>query len=239
MFKKFKNRSTEEEIMDDFNLRGEELERTLNVIENINQWLGGDLVLLSGMKEILPKITDRKSRPITILDAGCGSGDSLRAVANWNKKRGYVLNLIGLDANEFTIEIAQKKAVNHPGIQFLAQDIFLENCSFVGVDVVVCGLFMHHLTEEEQLSFLQKCFDSDVKVVLVNDLHRHWLGYYLFQLICFLFRVPHMVKYDGSISILKAFKRSDLQSLMHKAGIKNYDLRWRWAFRYQLIAYNK
>lgn len=238
MFQKFKYRSTEEEIMDDFNMRGEELERTLNVIENINQWLGGDLTLLSGIKKILPKLAKEKQQTITIFDAGCGSGDSLRAIAKWNKNRGYNLNLIGVDANEFTIDIAKEKAKNHTEIQFLTKDIFSDNCSFKGVDIVVCGLFMHHLTETEQLKFIKKCFRSDVPVILVNDLHRHWLGYYLFHLICLLFSVPHMVKHDGLLSILKAFKRSDLQKLMRKAGIKSYSLRWKWAFRFQLIAYN-
>lgn len=239
MFKKFKYRSTEEEIMDDFDLRGEELERTLNVIENINRWLGGDLVLLSGIKKILPQLAPKKSKSITILDAGCGSGDSLRAIAKWNKNQNYDLKLIGVDANEFTVDLAKQKAKNFPEIQFLTQDIFAKTCSFAEVDVVVCGLFMHHLTEQEQLKFIEKCFDSDVRVILVNDLHRHWLGYYLFQLICQIFRVPHMVKYDGSLSILKAFKRADLQKLMQKSGIKNYVLNWKWAFRFQLIAYKE
>jgi hypothetical protein len=48
-----------------------------------------------------------------------------------------------------------------------------------------------------------------------------------------------MVKYDGSLSILKAFKRIDLKKLMLKTGIQHYTLNWKWAFRYQLIAYKK
>jgi len=239
MFAKFKNRAEGEEIMDDFNLRGEELEQTLNVIENINNWLGGNDVLLSGVGKILKKITPLKQEKITILDAGCGSGDSLRALAKWGKKNDYHFNLIGVDANDFTIEIAKKKAKAYPEITFLTQDIFAKECNFQGIDIVVCGLFLHHLTEKEQLQFIQKCFASDVQSILINDLHRHWLGYYLFQLVCAVFRVPHMVKFDGSLSILKGFKRPELMNLLQKAGITNFKIRWKWAFRFEVIIWNQ
>jgi len=240
----FKERADEEEIMDDFNLKGEELEQTLRFLEKVNRFLGGYGVLLTGIEKVLQRIGNltnnfNSDRPITIMDAGCGSGDSLREIAKWNRQKKYSLQYIGVDANEFIVEDARQKSAAFSNMTFQMQDIFSPNFTFEGVDVVVCGLFLHHLTEAEQLKFIAKCFRSDVQVILVNDLHRHWLGYYLFQLICRIFSVPHMVKHDGLLSIRKAFKRSDLQQLMHKAGIKSYSLRWKWAFRFQLIAYNK
>ena len=241
----FKNRGSGEEIMDDFDLKGEELEKTLSFLENINKWLGGYAVLLSGMKKILAKIhqlpaeNSGQTTPITIFDAGCGSGDSLRAIADWNKNKNYPLRYIGVDANEFTIEDARKKSVDYPHMVYRTQDIFSKECSFDGVDIVVCGLFMHHLSEADQIKFIDKCFAAGVQAILVNDLHRHWMGYYLFHIICAVFKVPYMVKHDGLLSILKAFKRPELEQLMQKTGVKCYDLHWKWAFRYQLIAYKK
>lgn len=238
----FNIRASGEELMDNFDLKSEELTETLTFLEKVNLYLGGYSVLLSGIEKVLKEIAPNSKGDLpnlTILDAGCGSGDALRAIAKWNEKRGYSLNYLGVDANEFIVEDARKKSKNFSNMKYLAKDLFSEECSFADIDIVVCGLFMHHLSEEEQIQFMEKCLHSDVQAILVNDLHRHWLGYYLFRLVCKVVRAPYMAKHDGLLSILKAFKRSELENLMQKTGIKIYELRWKWAFRYQLIAYNK
>jgi hypothetical protein len=47
-----------------------------------------------------------------------------------------------------------------------------------------------------------------------------------------------MVKYDAPLSVQRAFKRNELELILEKAGIMNYKLRWKWAFRWQLIIFN-
>jgi hypothetical protein len=44
-----------------------------------------------------------------------------------------------------------------------------------------------------------------------------------------------MVKYDSRLSVLKAFKRKELEQILQNAGISDYTIRWKWAFRYQII----
>jgi hypothetical protein len=46
-----------------------------------------------------------------------------------------------------------------------------------------------------------------------------------------------MVKNDAPLSVLRAFSRDDLNTILTNAGIKNYQIRWRWAFRWQVIVY--
>ena len=71
-----KYRSEQEEIMDDFNLQGEELDLLLNDLRNVNTWLGGTSITIDGIKTL---IADRpKNKTITILDIGCGDGAMLR-----------------------------------------------------------------------------------------------------------------------------------------------------------------
>jgi len=48
-----------------------------------------------------------------------------------------------------------------------------------------------------------------------------------------------MVKFDGSLSILKGFKRPELMNLLQKAGITNFKIRWKWAFRFEVIIWNQ
>ena len=44
--------------------------------------------------------------------------------------------------------------------------------------------------------------------------------------------------YSGFQLFLRAFKKEELISILKKAGIENYSLRWKWAFRWQIIVYS-
>ena len=48
-----KYRTDKEELMDDFSIGGDLLRDTLDKLENINRWLGGNKVTIHGLKTIL------------------------------------------------------------------------------------------------------------------------------------------------------------------------------------------
>ena len=94
---------------------------------------------------------------------------------------------------------------------------------------------MHHFKEAEIIGLFQKMRDDGVKSIVVNDLHRHWLAYSLFNLLCFVFRYPRVAWLDGSLSIRKGFIRSELKNLALAAQLTPIHISWKWAFRFQMI----
>jgi hypothetical protein len=68
-------------------------------------------------------------------------------------------------------------------------------------------------------------------------LHRHPVAYYSIKALTNLFSGSYLVKNDAPLSVLRAFRKKELQNLLLAAGIKNYSLRWKWAFRWQLILF--
>jgi heme/copper-type cytochrome/quinol oxidase subunit 2 len=44
-----------------------------------------------------------------------------------------------------------------------------------------------------------------------------------------------MSKEDGLVSILRGFKKPELEQYSKKLDFKNYSIQWKWAFRYQWI----
>ena len=46
-----------------------------------------------------------------------------------------------------------------------------------------------------------------------------------------------MIKQDGLISILRAFKREELEHMSEKLNLKS-QISWKWAFRYQWIIFS-
>ncbi len=236
IFQKFHHRSSEKEIIDDFSMTGEEVLRTFKTIERVNAVLGGNRILVDGVKQIIRRLPESKD-PIRIYDLGCGSGDGLRAIARWGRKDGVRLELTGIDANAFIVNHAKEQARNFPEIRFLQRDIFDADFTLAGADIITFNLCLHHFTEEENMFLLNKCGAEGVRAVLVNDLHRHWLAYYAFGVFCRLTGANTVARKDGLLSILKGFKKQELQELGQKSGIPSPLVRWRWAFRYEMALF--
>jgi hypothetical protein len=222
------SRSSAAEMMDDFTIEGSVLRDTLDKLETINRLLGGNSVTLKGLKKILLKSS--KTKTITIVDLGCGHGDILRDVAKFGRKNSYKFKLIGIDANNAAIDYAKALSKDYPELSFETIDIFSEDFKKQKYDVVLCTLFLHHFKNNEIIPFLKSTVQKASIGVIVNDLHRHKLAYYLFKMIG-LFIKNKMVREDGLTSVLRAFKRNELEAILTKTGV-NFSIKWKWAFRY-------
>ena len=228
-----KYRSDEPEIMDDFALEGEDLRDALDKIAKINQLLGGNKLTLRGVQSLLTSIS--KSQKITIVDVGCGNGDMLRTISDFGLENDYKFELIGIDANAFTINHARKLSKCYPDITYKCQDIFGQHFVELKYDILLCTLTLHHFKEDE-INKLLTIFNANSNIgIVINDLHRSTIAYRLFQLICIVFRLNKMSREDGLISILRGFKRNELIHFSKKLNFKNYRIKWRWAFRYEWI----
>lgn len=225
-----KYRTEEEEIMDDFSLEGEELRDALDKIASINQFLGGNQLTLQGVKELI-----QTKETITIVDVGCGNGDMLRALANYGNKNNLTFNLIGIDANAFTIDYANKLSKEYPNISYKCLDIFSEAFTQLSFDILLCTLTLHHF-KNNQIDYLIQLFSKQAKTgIVINDLHRNIIAYRSFQFICFIFRLNKMSKKDGLVSILRGFKKQELIDFSERNKLEHYTINWKWAFRYQWI----
>jgi 2-polyprenyl-3-methyl-5-hydroxy-6-metoxy-1,4-benzoquinol methylase len=225
-------RSTAPEIMDNFQMKGEILRDALDKIASINQLLGGNKVTLAGIKELLKG--KPKSTPVRILDIGCGNGDMLRTLADYAAKTGLTFILTGVDANQFTVDHARSLSVGYTNISYECIDIFDQIGQPVNSDIVLCTLTLHHFNEEEILALLGNYAKASIGIV-INDLERSAIAYYLFKALCFVFRLNDMSREDGLVSILRGFKRTDLLFYSKKLNLKSYIINWKWAFRYQWI----
>jgi len=221
--------------MDDFSSNGEMLRDTLDKLASINKWLGGNHVTIDGLKTLLNG--HPKEQPITIVDLGCGGGDLLRDVARFGMRNGYSFKVIGVDANEDTVNYARELSRAYPEISFIHCNIYSDDFQSIEYDIVLTSLFLHHFKDEELEALLSTVLPKVSIGILVNDLHRHPMAYYLFRLLCLVIS-NRMVKEDGLTSILKGFKRQELKMISAQIGAK-YEIKWKWAFRYQWIIQNK
>ncbi len=236
MFVKTSQRTLAPEIMDDLRMEGETLRSTLEQIAQVNQLLGGNNVTLEAISMLMENVPSGKE--VTIADVGCGNGDMLRALARKARKRGWRVKLTGIDANEYTAGYAAVLSSQYPEITYYCMDILDGRFREMHFDIVLCTLTLHHF-EDRQIMKLMSLFRRNSTIgIVINDLHRCALAYRLFQVFSLLTGMGKMAKEDGLVSILRGFKRKEIEELSQKLNFNQYTLKWKWAFRYQWIITN-
>jgi ubiquinone/menaquinone biosynthesis C-methylase UbiE len=229
---KFARRSTEKELMDDLECSGEVLEQTLRELKTINRWLGGNHVTTDGLAKLIKTYPQSSYQ---VADIGCGGGDMIRIMSDWANSKKHRINLLGIDANPHIIEMAKERVMNVDNLGWRVQNVFEPEFSEEKVDIITCTLFTHHFTDEE-LTGLFRVFRKKARLgFVINDLHRHWFAYHSIRLLTRFFSKSPMVRNDASLSVLRAFSRSDLERILTDAGIKKYQISWFWAFRWQIL----
>lgn len=82
---------------------------------------------------------------------------------------------------------------------------------------------------------LEKAFSQAKVGVVINDLQRSKLAYRLFQLYSFFFFKSSIAKHDGLVSILRSFKKRELEHFAKNFVQAKHSIQYKWAFRWQWI----
>lgn len=235
----FSNRSIELEIMDDLNCAGEVVDQTLRELEIINRWLGGNRVTMHAVTKMLKQVEKKSEVPISIADLGCGSGDMLKRIADLGRRQGLSMQLTGIDANPHIIAIARKNCAAYPEISFEAVDVLGNDFRQRKFDIIMGTLFFHHFDDIALVALLTEIKKQAAWGVIINDIHRHWLAYHSIRLLTKLFSRSEMVKFDAPLSVLRAFNRQELESLLSLSGIRTFNIQWKWAFRWEISIHTR
>ena len=101
-------------------------------------------------------------------------------------------------------------------------------------DVVMCSLFLHHLTQINAVRLLQRMREAAAQLVLIDDLRRTICGYWLARLGCRILTRCHVVHVDGPMSVEGAFTTDEAHVLAEKAGLRGASIRAHWPQRFLL-----
>ncbi len=226
-----KNRADEQEIMDDFELPAAELDPVLKGLSNLNAWFGGHAMLIDALEKFPAEANNH------ISDWGCGGGDALKAIACRFAKKRLPVRLTGVDAAAAAITFAKRETAGYDSIDYLQSDVMDPALQTKQFDIIISSLFTHHFADDGWVKLVNNMYRSARRGIIITDLHRHWLPYYAVGFLCRYILRNKTMAFDGPLSVKRSFTRAELKNLLAEAGIKNYQLRWKWAFRWQLIIY--
>ncbi len=223
----FSRRSDEPELMDAVDLSLDEFRECLLSLETINRLT---LAYRPTLQWLRPWLNSQE--PLRILDAGCGGGDMLRQIARnlpAHRVEQQSVQLLGVDLNPWSREVAESIG-SPPCIKYFTGNV-LEFESEQPVDIVICSLFTHHLTNEQLVAFLRWMHGRARLGWFINDLHRHPVPYHFIKFATRVFSRNRLIRNDAAVSVARSFTRPDWRLLQKQAGIDGASTGWYFPFR--------
>jgi 2-polyprenyl-3-methyl-5-hydroxy-6-metoxy-1,4-benzoquinol methylase len=225
-----RQRSYQKELMDRDDIPFDAMAQTLKELNIINTRLGGHAITLQGIKKL-----HTGSSSLVICEIGCGGGDNLVAIHKYCLRKNIPVEFIGIDMNAECIAFAKQQNPQLP-CQWICSDYEKVNFGEHKPGIIFSSLFCHHFTNEQLIDMLQWLTINSRQGFFINDLQRHWLAYYLIKYITKFFSKSYLVKNDACLSVSRGFHKKEWQQLFQQAGISNYTIQWKWAFRWLVIA---
>ena len=230
------NRSDKKEILDNANIPFADIKQNMKELNTINTYLGGHKITIAGLEALIEK--QIVTKPISICEIGCGGGDNIVAINEFCISRNIPVTFIGIDIKPECIAFAKDQHI-FLNVNWITNDYKKVYFSEARPDIIFSSLFCHHFNETELNSMLQWMKQNAALGFFINDLHRHPFAWYSIKWLTSLFSKSYLVKNDAPLSVARGFKKNEWKEILKTAGISNYSLTWKWAFRYLVICRNE
>lgn len=224
----FQKRSEKLERIDTGDYTAAEYDRFLHDIRLVNRFAGDNRAL---KKTLLREIADEDLSGFSVLDVGAGSGELLRVIARFARRTKRKCNLYGLELNARSAAAILEESKDFAEIAAIRGDTFDLPFADDAFDYAICSLFTHHFRDENVARILREMNRVARRQIFVIDLHRHPAAYVLYKIFCAGFRISRLVREDGSLSILRSFKPSELEGLAHKIELGDCSVKRFFPFR--------
>ncbi|MGN6194294.1 MAG: methyltransferase domain-containing protein [Ginsengibacter sp.] len=228
----YKNRSLQKEFLDQTDIPFQDIFLNMEELEFINAHLGGHSITINGFKKLL-----KNRKTVSVCEIGCGGGDNLNVLNYFCKKNHIICSFTGIDINKDCIAFAEENSVIQ-NVNFIVSDY--RNVEFKNdkPDIIFSSLFCHHFSNKELIEMLLWMKKNSTTGFFINDLHRHPIAYRFIKIATNFFFRSYLVKNDAPLSVLRGFKKNEWKKIFQEAGIDNYSIEWKWAFRFLIVAFN-
>ncbi|MDP9230353.1 MAG: methyltransferase domain-containing protein [Bacteroidota bacterium] len=235
----FSQRSYQKELLDRDDIPFEDIKQNMQELEFINKYLGGHRITIEGFRTMIAgtrKRLQKNKNIITICEIGCGGGDNLKVIDHWCRKNNIETKFIGIDINKECIQYARQNTSQIQRIELITADYKKIQFDKQKPDIIFSSLFCHHFNDAGLIEILDWSRQNAELGFFINDLQRHPLAYFSIKALTKLFSSSYLVKNDAPLSVKKGFTKKELEDLFKQANISHYQIKWKWAFRWLILA---
>lgn len=218
MLDRFKQRSYELEHIDTGSYTAAEYEGCIGELQLVNRWMGDAHTLKN---TLFKNVAGAGLRRFSVLDVGAGSGELLRVTASWARETGREMRGVGLELNGRSASAILEESRQFPEVASVRGNALALPFADADFDYVICSLFTHHFVEEQVVQILREMNRVARRRIIVIDLHRHPIAYFLYTTLGRLVLKNRLLRHDGALSILRSFKAEELFELAKRAGLRD------------------
>ena len=165
----------------------------------------------------LDRVVRRSGGALRILDVGFGDGDMLRRIAAWARARRQPVELVGIDLNPRSSDVAKAATPANLAIDYRTGDY--QALGKEPWDVIVSSLVAHHMTHGQLIAFLRFMDAHARRGWFINDLHRHGFAYLGYPLLARLAGWHRIVREDGQLSIARSYRPHEWPPILAEARV--------------------
>lgn len=206
----------------------QDVQRNLHDMARINRLLGGMSAIT---RHLYPRLR-AQSQPATIVDLGTGAAHLPQFITQWANKHRRPIHIIGLDLAARNLAVARHTAPDVPLIQANAARLPFARGR---VDYVISSLLLHHLHADQIIALLHDLSHVVQKGFIMSDLVRGWMPYAAFIAVQPLVARHFMTRYDGALSIQRAYTPSELYDLACAAALPHARVHTHFPWRMTLV----
>jgi SAM-dependent methyltransferase len=204
------------EMMDRSQPVSKELEIDLRNLEKLNRYFGSYSLIRFFLRRWFSR-----GKSVKLLDLCTGSGDIPRFIVDWCRSNDVPIQITAVDQQPATLELARRRSESYPEITFVGANV-LDFVPSAPVDLVFCSLALHHFSEEEAILMIRQTGAMTSGNVLFSDLERSDFGIAgIYALTTLIFREP-MTRFDGRLSMRRAFSFGEMENLAQAAGWRGF-----------------
>jgi ubiquinone/menaquinone biosynthesis C-methylase UbiE len=170
-------------------------------------------------KALVPEL-DRVPR-LSVVDVATGRGDMIAGLV---RRGGGRIEGHGMDISLTACDEARRRH-SSDNLRFHVADVFESMAMHQAVgypDVIISTLFIHHLSDDKAIQLLEWMHRTARRRVVVVDLERRWINWWIVRLGVNLLTRSPVVRLDSDLSIRAAYTRAELRELLHRAGIDRF-----------------
>jgi 2-polyprenyl-3-methyl-5-hydroxy-6-metoxy-1,4-benzoquinol methylase len=204
-------RVTSTELLDEDRGNPREIETSLDDLWRINRWLGG----VSGSLRLLRLFFQKTGvHELRLLDVGAGDARMTNHLGGQLRRDCPGTQLVALDRRLSHLQNCPQTASD---ARYVTADVMKLPFPPASFDVVTCNLFLHHFSGAAAVELLRILLATAREAVLINDLERKWLSYWIIACAPWIAR-SSMTRFDGRASVRQAYTRTELQALAAESG---------------------
>jgi ubiquinone/menaquinone biosynthesis C-methylase UbiE len=202
-----------------------EIATSLSDLNRINRWFGGTATTEFLVEQVA---RDLGARSLSLLEVAAGAGAVPAAVSAALAEAGIRLEVTALDR-----AASHLKDGNHRAVVGDALALPFADSSF---DLVSSSLFVHHLSPDEAVRFVNESLRVCRAAVVINDLIRHPAHLGLVYAGTPLYR-SRLTRHDAPASVRQAYTVNEMAHMLRKSKAARVEITRHFLFRMGVIAW--